>query len=137
MTFRLGYYERGELATIVRRSGGSVSRDRGEAPTRSPAAPRAALRVSRTGSWPDPRRRRVRHGAVTVDVARGRSELLEVDEAGLEKIDRDLLTAIAHKFGGRPVGSRRLQSLGGPDTIEDVYEPYLLQLGSCSGRRGR
>jgi Holliday junction DNA helicase RuvB len=54
-----------------------------------------------------------------------------VDKVGLERTDRDLLTSIAHKFGGGPVGLSTLAvSLGEePDTIEDVYEPYLLQLG--------
>ena len=57
--------------------------------------------------------------------------MLEVDESGLERIDRELLSAIAHKFSGGPVGLSTLAvSLGEePDTIEDVYEPYLLQLG--------
>jgi Holliday junction DNA helicase RuvB len=74
----------------------------------------------------------VRHsGAVTLDVAREALELLEVDEAGLERIDRELLSAIAGKFGGGPVGLSTLSVTLGeePDTIEDVYEPYLLQLG--------
>jgi Holliday junction DNA helicase RuvB len=74
----------------------------------------------------------VRHaGAVTLDVAREALELLEVDEAGLERTDRELLSAVAHKFGGGPVGLSTLAvSLGEErDTIEDVYEPYLLQLG--------
>ena len=54
-----------------------------------------------------------------------------MDEAGLERVDRELLSSIAHKFGGGPVGLSTLAvSLGEePDTIEDVYEPYLLQLG--------
>ena len=58
-------------------------------------------------------------------------ELLEVDREGLERIDRELLDAIAAKFGGGPVGLSTLAvSLGEePDTIEEVYEPYLLQLG--------
>ena len=74
----------------------------------------------------------VRHeGAVTLEIAREALELLEVDEAGLERTDRELLSAIAHKFEGGPVGLSTLAvSLGEePDTIEDVYEPYLLQLG--------
>jgi Holliday junction DNA helicase RuvB len=68
---------------------------------------------------------------VTLDVAREALELLEVDEVGLERTDRELLTSIAEKFGGGPVGLSTLAvSLGEePDTIEDVYEPYLLQLG--------
>ena len=74
----------------------------------------------------------VRHeGAVTIDVAREALELLEVDGAGLERTDRELLETIALKFDGGPVGLSTIAvSLGEePDTIEDVYEPYLLQLG--------
>ncbi len=133
MTFRLGYYEQAELATIVRRSAGilgveiaDVAAD--EVARRARGTPRVANRILR-------RIRdvaEVRHsGAVTIEVAREALDLLEVDEAGLERIDRELLAAIAHKFGGGPVGLSTLAvSLGEePDTIEDVYEPYLLQLG--------
>ena len=70
-------------------------------------------------------------GAVTIDVAREALALLEVDDQGLERIDRDLLGAIVHKFDGGPVGLSTLAVTLGEeqDTIEDVYEPYLLQLG--------
>ena len=133
MTFRLGYYERSELATIVRRSAGILGVEVADAAAdevarRARGTPRVANRILR-------RIRdvaEVRHtGAVTIDVAREALELLEVDEAGLERVDRELLSAIAHKFGGGPVGLSTLAvSLGEePDTIEDVYEPYLLQLG--------
>src|SRR6187399_1194516 len=133
MTFRLGYYEQLELATIVRRSAGILGveiadRAADEVARRARGTPRVANRILR-------RIRdvaEVRHaGAVTIDIAREALELLEVDEAGLEKIDRDLLTAIAHKFGGGPVGLSTLAVALGEerDTIEDVYEPYLLQLG--------
>ena len=74
----------------------------------------------------------VRHdGAITFAVAHEALALLEVDDEGLERTDRELLQAIAVKFGGGPVGLSTLAvSLGEePDTIEDVYEPYLLQLG--------
>ena len=74
----------------------------------------------------------MRHqGAITTAIAREALELLEVDEAGLERLDRELLRAIAEKFDGGPVGLDTLAaSLGEePDTIEYVYEPYLLQLG--------
>jgi len=74
----------------------------------------------------------VRHdGVVTLAVAREALDLLEVDGEGLERIDRELLAAIVHKFGGGPVGLSTLAVTLGeePDTIEDVYEPYLLQLG--------
>jgi Holliday junction DNA helicase RuvB len=74
----------------------------------------------------------VRHsGEITAEIAAEALELLEVDEQGLERTDRELLETIAAKFGGGPVGLSTLAvSLGEePDTIEDVYEPYLLQLG--------
>jgi Holliday junction DNA helicase RuvB len=74
----------------------------------------------------------VRHdGVVTTDVAGEALELLEVDGQGLERIDRGILATIVHKFDGGPVGLSTLAVALGeePDTIEDVYEPYLLQLG--------
>jgi holliday junction DNA helicase RuvB len=133
MTFRLGYYEQSELTSIVRRSAGilDVEIDDGaadEIARRARGTPRVANRILR-------RIRdvaEVRHaGAVTLDIAREALELLEVDEAGLERTDRELLSSVVHKFGGGPVGLSTLAvSLGEePDTIEDVYEPYLLQLG--------
>ena len=133
MTFRLGYYEQGELATIVRRSAGILGVEvadeaADEVARRARGTPRVANRILR-------RIRdvaEVRHaGVVTIDVAREALELLEVDDAGLERVDRELLSSISHKFGGGPVGLSTLAvSLGEePDTIEDVYEPYLLQLG--------
>jgi holliday junction DNA helicase RuvB len=133
MTFRLGYYEPGELASIVGRSAGILGIDiddgaADEIARRSRGTPRVANRILR-------RIRdvaEVRHaGAVTLAVTREALDLLEVDEVGLERTDRDLLEAVVHKFGGGPVGLSTLAvSLGEePDTIEDVYEPYLLQLG--------
>jgi holliday junction DNA helicase RuvB len=74
----------------------------------------------------------VRHeGSITTAIAREALELLEVDEAGLERMDRSLLRTIVEKFDGGPVGLSTLAaSLGEEmDTIEDVYEPFLLQLG--------
>jgi len=133
MTFRLGYYEPDELASIVRRSSGILDVEIEESAaeeiaSRARGTPRVANRILR-------RIRdvaQVRHeGAVTLDIAREALELLEVDEAGLERTDRELLSAIANKFEGGPVGLSTLAvSLGEePDTIEDVYEPFLLQLG--------
>jgi len=133
MTFRLGYYEPAELASIVRRSAGILGVE-----TEDTAAEEIAGRARGTPRVANRILRRVRDvaevrhaGVVTLDVAREALELLEVDEAGLERTDRELLDAIAHKFGGGPVGLSTLAvSLGEePDTIEDVYEPYLLQLG--------
>ena len=133
MTFRLGYYDAGQLATIVRRSasilGVEIEDDASEEiARRSRGTPRIANRILRRVRDVA----EVRHaGAVTTDVAREALELLEVDEQGLERTDRELLQAVVHKFGGGPVGLSTLAvSLGEePDTIEDVYEPYLLQLG--------
>jgi Holliday junction DNA helicase RuvB len=133
MTFRLGYYEPAELTSIVVRSAGILGVE-----TEDEAAEEIAARARGTPRVANRILRRVRDvaqvrhaGVITLDVAREALELLEVDEAGLERTDRELLSAIAHKFGGGPVGLSTLAvSLGEePDTIEDVYEPYLLQLG--------
>jgi holliday junction DNA helicase RuvB len=83
----------------------------------------------------------VRHeGVVTTAVAREALSLLEVDERGLERTDRELLRAVVERFEGGPVGLSTLAVALGeePDTIEDVYEPYLLQLGFLQRtQRGR
>ena len=133
MTFRLGYYDAGQLGTIVRRSAGILGVEiqddaADEIAGRSRGTPRIANRILRRVRDVA----EVRHaGKITDEVAREALELLEVDGRGLERIDRELLAAIADKFGGGPVGLSTLSvSLGEePDTIEDVYEPYLLQLG--------
>ena len=70
-------------------------------------------------------------GVVTAEAAHGALELLEVDERGLDRLDREILEAICGKFAGGPVGLSTLAVAVGEeqDTIEDVYEPYLLQEG--------
>ena len=70
-------------------------------------------------------------GRSTPRVAEEALDLLEVDAAGLDRLDREILRAICEKFGGGPVGLSTLSVAVGeePDTIEDVYEPYLLQQG--------
>jgi Holliday junction DNA helicase RuvB len=133
MTFRLDYYEPGELTTIVRRSarilGVDIDDDAAEEiARRSRGTPRIANRILRRVRDVA----EVRHqGSITTAIAAEALELLEVDQAGLERTDRELLKAILGKFEGGPVGLSTLAvSLGEePDTIEDVYEPYLLQLG--------
>jgi Holliday junction DNA helicase RuvB len=133
LIFRLSFYEAGELATIVHRSArilrvAIADEAADEIARRSRGTPRIANRILRRVRDVA----EVRHeGAITAEIAAEALELLEVDGEGLERIDRELLWAIAHKFGGGPVGLSTLAaSLGEePDTIADVYEPYLLQLG--------
>jgi Holliday junction DNA helicase RuvB len=83
----------------------------------------------------------VRHdGRISAGVARSGLELFEVDEEGLDKVDLAILGAIVRRFSGGPVGLSTLAASVGEetDTIEDVYEPYLLQLGFLSRTpRGR
>ena len=79
-------------------------------------------------------------GAVTAVAAEEALALLEVDELGLDRLDREILRAVCERFGGGPVGLTTLAVAVGeePDTIEDVYEPYLLQLGMLARTpRGR
>ena len=133
ITYRLDLYTGEELARIVRRSArilGVETDDEAavEIARRARGTPRIANRILRRVRDVA----EVRHdGAVTLAVAREALELLEVDAEGLERTDRELLSAIAHKFGGGPVGLSTLAVALGeePETIEDVYEPYLLQLG--------
>jgi Holliday junction DNA helicase RuvB len=133
MTFRLEYYDPPELAQIVRRSAGIMGVEIAdeaaeEISGRSRGTPRIANRILRRVRDVA----EVRHqGAITTAVAREALELMEIDGEGLEGTDRDLLRAIAFKFDGGPVGLSTLAVTLGEetDTIEDVYEPYLLQLG--------
>jgi Holliday junction DNA helicase RuvB len=133
MTFRLGFYEAAELAEIVRRSASILGVEiadeaADEIARRSRGTPRIANRILRRVRDVA----EVRHeGAITTEVAAEALELLEVDGRGLEHTDRELLAAIAERFGGGPVGLSTLAVALGEesDTIEDVYEPYLLQLG--------
>jgi Holliday junction DNA helicase RuvB len=133
MTYRLDYYDPDELGRIVRRSsrilGVEIAPDAAvEIARRSRGTPRVSNRIlRRVRDFAE-----VRHdGAVTLEIACEALELLEVDDEGLERIDRELLATIVEKFGGGPVGLSTLAVALGEerDTIEDVYEPYLLQQG--------
>ena len=70
-------------------------------------------------------------GAITADLAAQGLELFGVDELGLDKVDRAILDALCRRFDGRPVGLLTLSQCVGEetDTVEDAYEPYLLQQG--------
>jgi holliday junction DNA helicase RuvB len=130
---RLDYYSREELGTIVRRSAGILAVDTddegaAEIARRSRGTPRVANRLLR-------RVRdfaQVRHdGVINGDIARLGLELFEVDGEGLDRLDIAVLRTVVDKFGGGPVGLTTLAASVGEetDTVEDVVEPYLLQLG--------
>jgi holliday junction DNA helicase RuvB len=133
MTFRLEYYEPAELGRIVRRSARIIGVEiadeaADEIAARSRGTPRISNRILRRVRDVA----EVRHaGAITTSVAKEALALLEVDGQGLERTDRELLRAVVERFGGGPVGLSTLAVALGeePDTIEDVYEPYLIQLG--------
>jgi holliday junction DNA helicase RuvB len=130
---RLDFYSQVDLEFIVHRSAGILGVPIDEAGTReiarrSRGTPRIANRLLR----------RVRdfaqvraQGAITADVARDGLALLEVDEHGFDEVDRKLLLTIIDKFAGGPVGVNTIAAAISeePDAIEDMYEPYLLQIG--------
>ena len=130
---RLEHYGPEDLGEIVTRSaailGVAIEPAGAEAiASRSRGTPRVANRLLK----------RVRdyaevhgEGTVTADIADRALDLLEVDAEGLDRLDREILSAICDKFSGGPVGLSTLAVAVSeePDTIEDVYEPYLLQRG--------
>ena len=130
---RLEHYDVDDLATIVRRSARllEVAIENGGARAiaeRSRGTPRVANRLlKRVRDYAEVRG----DGVVSARVAAGALDLLEVDHEGLDRLDREILRAICDKFGGGPVGLSTLAVVVGEeqDTIEDVYEPYLLQRG--------
>lgn len=127
------FYDHDALFEIVTRSAGilgyAIDRDGAfEIARRSRGTPRIANRLLR----------RVRdfaqvdgHETIELGSVRRALEALEVDEIGLDRIDRTILTLIVEKFGGGPVGLETIAASTGEDagTIEDVYEPFLLQQG--------
>jgi Holliday junction DNA helicase RuvB len=130
---RLEDYSVEQLATIVRRSAAILGVEIEEAgaraiAARSRATPRVANRLlKRVRDYAEVRGA----GVVTARAADDALALLDVDALGLDRLDRDILGAICTKFGGGPVGLSTLAVAVGEeaDTIEDVYEPYLLQCG--------
>lgn len=142
LVLRLGFYAPGELAQIVRRSADLLGVQIDDPActvigSRSRGTPRIANRLLR----------RVRDfaeekagGIVNEKVAAEALSLLHVDEAGLDDMDRSILRLIIEKFDGGPVGIDTIAAALGEDrgTLEDVYEPYLLQMGYLARtKRGR
>ncbi len=130
---RLDAYTPHELGTIVHRSARILGVHLDEAGAlaiarRSRGTPRVANRLlRRVRDWAEVRGT----GVVTAGAADSALTLLEVDESGLDRLDREILGALCNTFAGSPVGLSTLAIAVGEesDTIEDVYEPYLLQCG--------
>lgn len=133
VAFRLQYYTPEELSLIVCRSASilNVAIDEEgalEIARRSRGTPRLANRLlKRVRDWAQVRG----DGAITEDVAAEALTFFEVDHLGLDAVDNRLLEVLCVQFGGRPVGLTTLASAlaEDPDTVEDVYEPFLMQQG--------
>ncbi|HEX2849701.1 MAG TPA: Holliday junction branch migration DNA helicase RuvB [Acidimicrobiales bacterium] len=130
---RLDYYGAGDLETIISRSARILGVEIddagcGEIARRSRGTPRIANRLlKRVRDFAEVRG----DGAVSHDVAANGLALFGVDDLGLDKVDRAILDAVCRRFGGGPVGLSTLAVSVGEETetVEDVYEPFLLQLG--------
>ncbi len=133
VTFRLDFYQLPDIERILLRSAGLLNIDaQSEAINIIAQAARSTPRVANRLL------KRVRDfaqvkgdGKITVDLAKQALAMLEIDELGLEPIDRQILRLIIEKFDGGPIGLQALAAATNEeqDTIEDVYEPYLSQLG--------
>lgn len=139
---RLEMYTPEELAMIVKRSAGILGiaiDDEGalEIASRSRGTPRIANRLlKRARDFAEV----MGNGTITVDTAKIALERMEIDELGLDLIDRLLLTSMIKNYKGGPVGLETIAATIGEEavTIEDVYEPYLMQIGFLSKTpRGR
>jgi Holliday junction DNA helicase RuvB len=132
-TPRLDYYDEGELAMVVRRSSGIL-----EVEVEDDGAEEIARRARGTPRIANRLLRRVRDyaqvrgdGRITVEAAADALALFEVDERGLDRLDLAILSALVERFDGGPVGLSTISAAVGEETgtIEEVYEPYLLQIG--------
>ncbi len=130
---RLEFYTPADLEEIVRRSAGILG-----VPIEDAAAAEIARRARGTPRIANRLLRRVRDfaqvraaGTITFDVACAGLKLLEVDEHGFDEVDRKLLLTIIEKFGGGPVGLNTIAAAISEekDAIEDIYEPFLIQIG--------
>jgi Holliday junction DNA helicase RuvB len=131
--YRMEYYEVHALKQILKRSAQIL-----KVPTEGDGIEEIASRARGTPRIVNRLLKRVRDyaqvkadGVITKDVARAALDAMEIDEIGLDQTDRNMLLTIIQKFNGGPVGLDTLAASTSEDTdtIEDVYEPYLLQLG--------
>lgn len=133
LNFHLDFYNENEMERIVERSAGilgaKLSDDSAkEIALRSRKTPRVANRLlKRVRDWCEVKA----DGNISKDNCQKALNMLEVDELGLDSVDRRLLETIINKFKGGPVGLNTLAATSGEemDTIENIYEPYLMQLG--------
>jgi Holliday junction DNA helicase RuvB len=136
-TAHLDFYDSSEIEQIINRSSNLLKIEITEDAARSRGTPRVANRLLR----------RVRdyaqvnsNGKVDLDIAKKALTLFEIDDRGLDRIDRSVLDALVNKFGGGPVGLSTLAVAVGeePETVEDMSEPYLVRIGYISrSPRGR
>jgi len=133
LVLRLNLYDVPELTSIVKRSAKLL-----DTPVDDDGAEEIARRARGTPRIVNRLLRRVRdyaqvraHGHITMKVAMTALDLLEVDRFGLDEIDQKIMRTVLEKFGGGPVGINTIAASIGeePETIEEVYEPYLIQLG--------
>ena len=130
---RLELYSLEDLKTIIKRTAGilNVGIDEEsieEIARRSRGTPRIANRlVKRIRDYATV----VGDGKIDISIAKLGLDKLEIDSLGLDKIDRKILDVMINKYGGKPIGIETLATTVGEDidTIEDVYEPYLIQIG--------
>jgi Holliday junction DNA helicase RuvB len=131
--YRLDFYELSAMQAIVARAANAlgINADEGgvdEIARRGRGTPRVALRLlRRVRDYAEVRA----DGAVYREIARNALELMEIDRLGLDEIDRQVLKTVIEKYGGGPVGLSTIAASISeePETIMDVVEPYLLQLG--------
>lgn len=133
MVHRLDFYTIAELEFIIRRSAEILS-----APITEEGCQEMAKRCRGTPRVANRLLKRIRDyaevkgtGEITAPMARDALKLLDIDEHGFDDIDRKLLRAVIERFGGGPVGVNTIAAVLSEevDAIEDIYEPYLLQIG--------
>jgi Holliday junction DNA helicase RuvB len=134
LTERLDYYAAEELARIIARAARILNVDIDadgamEIAGRSRGTPRIANNLLKRCR--DYAQVKVKSATITAEIADKALAMLEIDEHGLDEMDKRILETLVHKFGGKPVGVNSLAVAVGeePDTIEEVYEPFLIQEG--------